>query len=175
MAAAGLPLDGEVPKLQVALDDPVAEEVEGALAAAERRGGAGRRRRASKVDMQSSGGSGGGGGGALGCGPASGASSCCSRGVMESATATTAQIKKDSAGPPQIGKLVLMALDLMGVHEVEPPAFAVLLEQLQAFTRHALRVAASRTDAPASRTDLRKGGKRAHVAGGATPFQMADP
>ena len=177
MPAAGLPLDGAVPKLQVALDDPAAEEVESALAAAERRGGAGRRRRSSKADMQSSGGSGGGGGGggASGCGLVSGVSSCCSRGVMESATATTAQIKKDSAGPTQIGKLVLMALDLLGVHEVEPQALAVVLEQLQAFTRHALRVAASRTDAPAVGPARGKGGKRSpHVTGGAAPFKMAE-
>ena len=183
MAAAGLPLDGAVPALQVALDDPAAEEVETALAAAERRGGAGRRRRSSKADMQSSGGSGGGGGGggggtggggggAMGCGPSSGHSSCCSRGVMESATATTAQIKKDSAGPTQIGKLVLMALDLLGVHEVEAPALAVVLEQLQAFTRHALRVAASRTDAPAVGPARGKGGKRSQA--GAAPFRMAE-
>ena len=108
----------------------------------------------------------------MGCGPLSGHSSCCSRGVMESATATTAQIKKDSAGPTQIGKLVLMALDLLGVHEVEAPALAVVLEQLQAFTRHALRVAASRTDAPAVGPARGKGGKRSQA--GAAPFKMAE-
>ena len=73
--------------------NPAVKQVESAEQAAARRGGAGRRRRASKADAQSGGG-GGGGGGALGCGPVAGPSACRSRGVMESATATTAHIKK---------------------------------------------------------------------------------
>ena len=69
------------------------------------------------------------------------------------------------------------ALDLLGVHEIEPPALVVVLEQLQAFTKHALRVAAARTDgrtdAPAVGPTRGKGGKRAPAAGGGVvPFRM---